>query len=128
MLSLKKGVFTLLITSIFVLSGCSAIHTSVAKKDLDIQTKMSESIFLDPVAPEKRIVFVQVRNTSDKPGIILEPAIKQAILANGYRITDNPDEAYYMLQANVLKAGRADRRSERHGGNGALTGQLLAQP
>jgi len=126
--SIKKATLCFVMASVLVLSGCSAIHTSVAKKDLDVQTKMSESIFLDPVSPEKRVVFVQVRNTSDKPGIILEPAIKQAILSNGYRITDNPDEAYYMLQANVLKAGRADKRANRHGGrgsHGALTGAAI---
>ena len=32
-----------------VLSGCAAVHTSIAKKDLDVQTKMSDTIFLDPV-------------------------------------------------------------------------------
>ena len=123
--SLKKGMLVITVISSLILSGCSAIHTSVAKKDLDVQTKMSESIFLDPVAPNKRIVFLQVRNTSDKPGLVIEPQIKQAILANGYRITDNPDEANYMLQANILKAGRADKRSHQDGANGALTGAAI---
>ena len=120
--NVKKSMLVIAVISSLVLSGCSAIHTSVAKKDLDVQTKMSESIFLDPVAPDKRVVFVDVRNTSDKPGLVIEPQIHQAILANGYRITDNPEEAHYMLQANILKVGRADKRSHRNGTNGALTG------
>ena len=33
-----------------VLGGCAAVHTSIAKKDLDVQTKMSDTIFLDPSA------------------------------------------------------------------------------
>lgn len=125
MKSLKKRLFVITVISSFVLSGCSAIHTSVAKKDLDVQTKMSESIFLDPVAPDKRVVFIAVRNTSDKPGLVIEPQIRQAILANGYRITENPEEATYMLQANILKVGRADKRSNRNGVNGALTGAAI---
>ena len=51
---------------VLLLGGCAAVHTSIAKKDLDVQTKMSDSIFLDPVGPDKRSIFVQVRNTSDK--------------------------------------------------------------
>ena len=30
---------------LWVMSGCAAIHTSIAKKDLDVQTKMSENDF-----------------------------------------------------------------------------------
>ncbi|MEW6981151.1 complement resistance protein TraT [Colwelliaceae bacterium 6471] len=121
----SKGIIAFTIASIVLLSGCGALHTSVAKKDLDVQTKMSESVFLDPVAPEKRVVYVRVRNTSDKPNIQLESAIKSAIANNGYRITDNPDEAHFMLQANVLKAGRADKRADKSGASGALTGAAV---
>ncbi|MEK7792160.1 MAG: complement resistance protein TraT, partial [Pseudomonadota bacterium] len=49
-----------------ILNGCAAVHTSIAKKDLDVKTKMSDTIFLDPVEPEQRTVYLNVRNTSDK--------------------------------------------------------------
>jgi len=120
-----KGVFAITLASVLMISGCGAIHTSVEKSELDVQTKMSASVFLDPVAPEKRVVYVRVRNTSDKPGIQIEQAVKQAIIANGYRITDNPDEAQFMLQANVLKAGRANERDDKSGAGGALTGAAV---
>ena len=119
---ISKGILAVAIMSLVTLSGCGAIHTSVAKKELDVQTKMSQSIFLDPVAPEKRIIYVRVRNTSDKPSLSVEYGIKQALNNRGYRITDNPEEAHYWLQANVLKAGRADRRADKSGVSGALTG------
>jgi len=118
----SKGILAIALLSLVALSGCGAIHTSVAKKDLDVQTKMSQSIFLDPVAPEKRVIYVRVRNTSDKPNLSVEYAIKQALANRGYRITDNPEEAHYWLQANVLKAGRADKRADKSGVSGALTG------
>jgi len=113
------------IISVLLLSGCGAIYTSVSKKQLDVQTKMSESIFLDPVAPAKRVVYVSVRNTTDKPSLSVEYAIKQAISEHGYRITDNPDEAQFLLQANVLKAGRVDQRINDAGANSAITGGAI---
>ena len=48
------------------LSGCAATSTAVAKRNLDVQTKMSDTIFLDPVSPDQRTVYVDVKNTSDK--------------------------------------------------------------
>jgi len=83
------------------------MHTSIAKKDLDVQTKMSDTIFLDPVGPDKKVIFIQVRNTSDKDNFDIETPIKEAIAKRGYRVTDDPEEAYYRLQANVLSVAKA---------------------
>jgi hypothetical protein len=69
-----------LLSVIAILSGCAAVHTSIAKKDLDVQTKMSDTVFLDPVGPDKKTVFVQIRNTSVKP-FDIEGAIVSAIVA-----------------------------------------------
>jgi starvation-inducible outer membrane lipoprotein len=44
---------TVITVTALILSGCAALHTSIAKKDLDVQTKLSTSIFVDPVPPEK---------------------------------------------------------------------------
>lgn len=105
-------------------SGCSAIHTSTAKKHLNVQTKMSESIFLEPVAPEKRIVYVQIRNTSDKPNLYVAEAVKKGIRANGYQITDNPEIANFWLQANILQVGQRND-DDFSGADGALTGAAI---
>ena len=40
------------------LNGCAAVHTSVAKRNLGVQMRMSDAVFLDPVSPDKRTVFV----------------------------------------------------------------------
>jgi len=89
-----------------LLAGCSATTTAITKRNLDVQTKMTETIFLDPVPAAERTVFVQVRNTSDKPDFDIEPAVRAAIESRGYRVVDDPTEARYLLQANVLQAGR----------------------
>ncbi|MDE2389906.1 MAG: complement resistance protein TraT, partial [Betaproteobacteria bacterium] len=90
-----------------VLSGCAAMHTSIAKKDLDVQTKMSDSVFLDPVEPGKKIIYLNIRNTSDKTNFDITATIARALEGRGYRITTNPKEAHYWLQANVLSVDKA---------------------
>src|SRR5215813_5788022 len=98
--------FLSVITALISLLGCAAVHTSIAKKDLDVQSKMSDTVFLDPVGPDKKVVFVQMRNTSDKP-FDIEGPIVSAIAARGYRITLNPDEAHFRLLGNVLSVAKA---------------------
>jgi hypothetical protein len=88
------------------LAACGATTTAISKRNLDVQTKMTESIFLDPVPPDERTVFVQVRNTSDKPDFDIEPAVRASIESRGYRVVADPTQAHYLLQANVLQAGR----------------------
>ena len=94
--------------SFALVSGCAAVHTSIAKKDLDVQTQMSDAVFLDPVGSDKRTIFIQVRNTSDKPNFDIESTLKSAIAAKGYRIIQEPDRAHFKLQAQVLKVTKAD--------------------
>lgn len=94
---------------VLLLAGCGAATTAIGKRDLEVQTKTTNTIFLDPVGPDRRTVFVQVRNTSDKPDLDVERAVREQIAAHGYRIVEDPDQAHYLLQANVLQAGRSSR-------------------
>ena len=89
-----------------VISGCSAVHTAVKKRNLDVQTKMSATIFLDPVSIDKRTVFLQFRNTSDKQEINFANEVRKAIVAKGYQLMADPEQAHYWIQANVLKVGK----------------------
>ena len=41
------------------LSGCSAMNTAIEKHDLAVGTKMSETIFLEPVAPKYKVVYFE---------------------------------------------------------------------
>jgi len=117
---------TALAALLTLLSGCAAVHTSIAKRNLDVQTRMSDAVFLDPVSPDKRTVFVQVRNTSDKPDFDLESPIKNAIAAKGYQVIHDPDAAHFKLQAQILSVSKTSvtaAEAALHGGYGApLTG------
>ena len=113
----------------FLLFACSAVHTSLEKADLDVQTKASASIFLEPVSPAKRIIFVSVRNTSDRD-LNIKSRIVDRLSNSGYRITDNPDVAQFMLQANVLKVGKDNLESSDSyldaGFSGAVLGSAVS--
>ena len=53
-----------LLLAVWALTACTALHTSVAKRELDVQTRMSQTVYLDPVEPEQRTIFVDIRNTT----------------------------------------------------------------
>lgn len=113
MLTSTNGSWNLLkLTSMLVLSlsvvGCGATHTAINKRELSVSTEMTDSIFLDPLPENKRKVFVEVRNTSDKPQLSIEPQVKFAIADKGFEIVKDPNKAYYIVQANVLKVGVTD--------------------
>lgn len=123
----KHLCLAILITSLMgmalLISGCAATTTSVRYGELDVQTKMSSTIFLEPVAPKERTVFVQIRNTSDKL-LNIDNAIRDAILARGYTIESDPKRAHYILQANVLQVGKVDV-SALEQNEGAATGGVI---
>lgn len=92
----------------FIVSGCAAAHTAISKRELDVQTKMSDTIFLDPVTSDRKVVYVQTRNTSDKPELDLDAELRQAVAERGYRLTGRLEEAHFLLQMNVLYVGKTD--------------------
>jgi hypothetical protein len=89
--------------------ACAATTTAIGKRTLDVQTRMTDSIFLEPVTSEKRTLLVEVRNTSDRPDLDVAPEVKAALAARGYRIVDDPEHAHFLLQANVLQVGRTSK-------------------
>jgi hypothetical protein len=96
-------------TLLALLSGCAATQVALSKKDLDVQTKMSASLFLDPVEkPQDKTLFVQFKNSSDKADFQLTSELQQALRNKGFRIVSNSKAAHYFLQVNVLQVGKMD--------------------
>jgi hypothetical protein len=117
-------------SAVTLVMGCSATHTAINKRKLDVQTKMSSTLFLDPVlSADKRTIFVQLRNTSDKQELCIEPRVLAILQEKGYTLARDPAQAHYLLQANILQVGRTDLRAAEHalsGGFGAaLSGAAL---
>lgn len=96
--------------AVSLLGGCTAAETMINHSELDVKTHMSESIFLDPVPPDAKTVFVTARNTSDHPELDLRASLRQAIEARGYRVVEDPKQAHYMLRVNVLQAGQIETK------------------
>ena len=133
MLSVKNG-FRLLVIGllVFIISGCAAVHTSIAKRNLDVQTRVSSAIFVDPVSRDKRTVYLDIRSA------VMEfdrRAFKQFVIEefnyndNGYRVIDNPDEAQFHMSVYVTKLEKtsptAAEEALHRGGGGDVVGGII---
>ena len=114
---MKSGRVLFALAAVSYLGGCAAADTAINHRNLQVQTHMSESIFLDPVPERARTIYVGARNTSDHPEVELRGPLMQAIAARGYRVVNDPDVAHYMLRVNILQAGVVDARNK----NGMLS-------
>ena len=94
-------------TSVGSLVGCNTTSKMIKHGKLEVQTKMSETIFLDPIEDNKKTVLLQIRNTSDKSGLDIESRIREAIEHKGYMVVTNPKIANIMIQANILQVGKS---------------------
>lgn len=134
-----KGVVQLVgllaIVSMFV--GCAAVETSIAKRNLDVQTRTSTAVFVDPVKKEDRVVYVDIRSgvmEFDRRAFREHVMKEFANNINGYRITDNPEEAQYQMNVFVLSLEKtsptAAERALKQGytgdrGAGAMAGAVV---
>lgn len=102
---------TLIVAGLVVaLGGCAAVNTSVAKRNLDVQTKISTSIFVDPVKRELRTVYVDIRSgVMEFDRNAMSRVVRDAFTgnANGYTITDDPDKAHYQMNIFVVSLEKA---------------------
>jgi hypothetical protein len=110
---------------VLLASGCAATSTGLGHRNLEVQTKMTDTIFLEPVSPHDRTILVEVRNTSDQPDFDLQNAVKASIAERGYRLVDRPEEAHYLLQANVLQVGRTSPTAAEQTFAGGFGGTLI---
>lgn len=103
---INKPMHYLAITSIvLLLTSCAATQTALEHRNLEVSTKLSKTIFLDPVPVAQKTIYIAVKNTSDE-NLDIAHSLATAIAAQGYKITANPASAHYILQANVLKIGK----------------------
>ncbi len=110
--------------------------TAIEHSDMQVKLKMTDTIFLDPVAKAKnRTVYVAVNNTSDMQEVdtgMLQNLIASRLTAKGYQVVQDPSQAGYIIQANVLYMDYYRQTGTKEGavegaligaGSGALIGQ-----
>lgn len=88
------------------LSGCGGTMKAIQNREMSLTAQMSDTIFLDAeTLMNNRKVFVRVTNTSDFQEIDFHGTITGKLFAKGFSVTNNPSEADYLIQANLLYLG-----------------------
>lgn len=118
--------YTVLASSIVLLASCAATEVALSHKNLDTQTKLSKTIFLDPVAINQKSVFLVVKNTSDQQSLNVNDALREAFRARGYKLMNSPLQAHYTVQVNILSVEKVSKSASQsapgHGFGSALAG------
>lgn len=112
-----------------LLTGCAATQTMISKRNLDVQTKMSNTVFLNPVEDSQKSIYIQIRNTSDKSNFAFNDELKNALESKGYKVTTSLNNAHYLIQANILQVGKTDPSAAEKallGGYGSNFGAVVA--
>lgn len=117
-----------------LLTGCAATNTALTKKELDVQTKTSTAIFIEPVAPAKRTIYVDVKSgVQEFDRAVFKKLLKDSFATNdnNYRIIDDPEQAQFILSAFVLNleksspSASAQALNRGYEGGGVLAGAAI---
>jgi hypothetical protein len=127
----RWALFGMLFLSVGLFSGCASVNTAIEKRNLDVQSKMSDTIFLQPTAKSEKTIYIEIRNTSDRD--IDVNKMTERYVANltekGFTVTDDPDQANFMLQKSILSISKVTKEeafsSLSAGYGGALAGGAL---
>lgn len=116
------------VTVATLLAGCATTNgpapqttssSGLSARHMRLSAHMSSSVFLQPVGPRQRVIFVDGHNTSSAQSIHFGRLIDQRLIAKGYTITNNPRYAHYMLMYNIRYVGK---EQDAHAAAGALAG------
>lgn len=88
-----------------LLTSCAATQTVLEHGSLQVSTKQSETVFLEPVSAKQKTIFLSIKNTSDED-VNISSSLNKSLTEKGYKVVSSPSNAHYLLQANVLKVGK----------------------
>ncbi|MDA0910330.1 MAG: complement resistance protein TraT [Proteobacteria bacterium] len=88
------------------ITSCAAISTAIHHGSLKTQSKMSQSIFLDPISDKDKTIYVQVKDTTGQD-VDLKKTLTSDLASKGWAVTNDIDKAHNMVQVNVLQVGKA---------------------
>lgn len=87
-------------------TGCASTMNAIEHRNLNVQAKMSETIFLDVTTLAKnRKVYVRTTNTSDFQEIDLQRILGQKLASHGLELVPTPADDGYVVQVNLLYMG-----------------------
>ena len=103
--------FAGVVSLVATLAGCAAGYTALNKKELEVVTRTSTSIFVDAVAREKRTIYLDVRSgVQEFDRRQFKAFVAQQFTQfndNGYRLVDDPEKAHFQMTAYVLNLEQA---------------------
>ncbi len=70
-------------------AGTTTSASGLSSGNVALSTKMSSSIFLQPVPPQDKIVYVSTRNTSTARGLNFKNQLISELIKEGYTVTNN---------------------------------------
>ncbi|MCT4552582.1 MAG: complement resistance protein TraT [Alphaproteobacteria bacterium] len=108
------------------LASCSAIGAGVSSNELETSTKVSRTIWLDPIADADKVIYVNVRNTSDNADFNdLERFVRANLMSKGFLLTNDPKAATYVFQVNVRQAVLRDNKGRDSLSESAIQGAAI---
>ena len=107
-----------------MLVGCASTQTAIKKRNLEVSSKTSSAVILEPLAPEKRIAYVRVRDVSGEQ-FDLKDDVVAAVRAKGIQVTQDPEKANFMLTATILQAGKTTMEDAAGALSSGFSGALI---
>jgi len=117
-------VLSVIMLGSMTLAGCYTVLANIRYGNLDTQTAMSESVFLELRSDLPQTVYISETSTAGRE-LTIRPTLDRQLTQSGYTLVDAPDEATYLIQINHLRLAE----SELHGDeilDDAITGALIA--
>jgi uncharacterized lipoprotein YajG len=117
-MKLKNIIVSILLSSsLFVLVGCvgsgSKPEVEAASKKqnaLEVETLLSQSVFLRPAQTGERSMYIRFSSTADKPVDLegLQQQLVERFRAKGFRVT-SLENANFILQVNILSISKTTK-------------------
>jgi hypothetical protein len=114
----RSWLHTLIISLLFLsLTACfggtksnTVDNASKKQNPTDVETLLSQTIFLRPTIPGERSVYIKFTSTADKPVDLegLQKELQERLRAKGYRISA-PENANFLLQINLLSISKTSK-------------------
>ncbi len=124
--NIRIGTAALAVIGALALTGCATgpapqgtSASGLSAGNMHLSAQMSSSIFLQPVAPSERSVFVEGHNTSSAQNLGFQSLVSQDLMRRGYQVTSDPSRAEYMVMYNVRYIGK---QTSSNAAAGAVTG------
>lgn len=121
-----KKFFTLILLTVafYSLVSCTTAETVMFKNELAVQTKMTDTILLEPVEPHQRTIYVEIKNTTTKR-LNIQPKIEAILRERGYQVLRSPSKAHYWMRVNILKVEEATADSRNYDYHSSATTEFL---